>query len=113
MYQQQRAALIIDMRSVVSISQHLKPQRLIHEIKVLIGGLDDVARRPRSRDWIAFVRKKSLEELPPKLKLNEELIDNAALNEGAGNVLAGRLSKHGKGIVIVIKPSHTAPSHPA
>lgn len=82
-----------DVRRVVSVTRHAKPDLLVHEVIVGTRRLDDVARRSRDAGRISLVGMKCPEQLPAQLKLEGELVDDASLDELVLEVLVGHAEK--------------------
>ena len=55
------------VRQIVSISEHLEPGFLIHEVKVTPGRFDNVARRTRRRNRIALMASNLFEAKQDRL----------------------------------------------
>lgn len=82
-----------DVRRVVSVTQHAKPDSLVHEVRVGVCRLDDIAWGSGDAGRISLVGVKCPEQLPAQLKLEGELVDDATLDELVLEVLVGRAEK--------------------
>ena len=97
--------LIVDMSRIIAIAQHTQPQRFVHEIVILESGFEHISRRTGSRNRVSLISQQRLEQFPTKLKLQLELVNDAALDEIIAEILFGSLAQRLQcGNVILIWP---------
>ena len=75
------------------LAQHAQPQRFVHEIIVLKSGFEHISRRAGSGNRVSLIRQQRLEQFPTKLKLQLELVNDAALDEIIAEILFGSLAQ--------------------
>ena len=92
------------MSKIVASLQHFQPNALVNAIVRSEGGFQYLARRARGGRGIPLVGERFLEQLPSKLELERELVDDAAHHELVASILLAGPGEHGEmaGEIIVL-----------